>query len=1126
MRSGMTKSAITRTSRSAPGGVRPGRHGDHGQRCAGLLLAALVLAGGCKRETPAAPAAATAPPQPPIAPLAANAFDAAPFAVPSQFTTGTTFELKWAAPRKVRRVVVEFGDAPRPASPEQVRVQYWHHHWNGTADPAPAERDPINVGWDAEDDWFAGTWRDVSVRRQAEGKRWTFAFNLTGPEELPGFTGQGVRHRRTLRLRLVTDQPVAPPTRLRAITGSFLRPLAVRVEFGQPAPQGLKSNGQTETGRLEVFNGGLTALRAVKGSGLRVTGRDTWSLPAGANGALEADLLLAEHPTDANTDRTVLTVRSSWRPFSVAANEVARGDRILVDDLGVLVTTAADPTSLADQREDVREDAGQTIYRRVFAMPEQQLARAWTDMPLKRPLYYVHGLPGNRNAMQQLPNGSLLITRARRWFERLPSAQDSARKLWPGDFLGLMFGLPPDRQCGGRRLLDGYLPQLTTWWYAGSVFYEQTTMLDSLSGDLADLEGDEPTVLLMRVRMVNTGAQTPDTATLCFTAHHEQGERLRLDGDQMLGTPLAAAAAPDQRRLRYLLDTRQRGTLAPENNGVRWTLALGPGESHEVFLTIPSVTLTEPGEIAGLRQRDHAQATARLVTYWRTRLAQGTQLTTPEPWLNDFWRAHLQHELVNCVRERGSNRLHAHVGTFSYGVFPSESAMMIVDLDRRGHHEEAARCLESFLNYQGTVPLPGRYATYDGVFYGAGGHEDGGYNQSHGWVMWAMAQHWWLTRDRSWLDRAAPQLVRACAWVANERSRTRTSSGAAPGARPREEGLLPPGRLEDVQESWHWLVNNVYTAWGLEAVAGALADSGHPEAARWQTEARDYRQTILQAFTESRVLTPVVRLRDGTYVPKYPSRLLARGRGHGWLRETLEGALPMVITGLLDPQSPEARWILEDYEDNLYVSREYGYDIPAFDRFWFSRGGFSMQANLLAGVLPYLYRDEVKHFLRGYFNAFTSAFYPEVRMLNEHSTPELGYPGGDHFKTSDEAQSISWLRQMFVREQGRDLYLGQALPRAWLADGQRVGIARAVSYFGPVSWRLESQANSGTIVVHLEPPTRTPPARIILRLRHPAQRPLLGVTLNGQEYRDFVPDREWIILPGSLSGPQTIVARY
>jgi len=93
-----------------------------------------------------------------------------------------------------------------------------------------------------------------------------------------------------------------------------------------------------------------------------------------------------------------------------------------------------------------------------------------------------------------------------------------------------------------------------------------------------------------------------------------------------------------------------------------------------------------------------------------------------------------------------------------------------------------------------------------------------------------------------------------------------------------------------------------------------------------------------------------------TYVPKYPSRLYERGRAHGWLRETLEGSIFLLYYKLIAPGSPGARWILKDYEDNLYISNQYGYEIPAFDAFWFSRGGFSMQAQLLDGPPPYLYR--------------------------------------------------------------------------------------------------------------------------------------------------------------------------
>ncbi len=60
-------------------------------------------------------------------------------------------------------------------------------------------------------------------------------------------------------------------------------------------------------------------------------------------------------------------------------------------------------------------------------------------------------------------------------------------------------------------------------------------------------------------------------------------------------------------------------------------------------------------------------------------------------------------------------RRYAHVGTFSYGVFANESAMMISDLDRRGCHQAAEQCLQTLLDFQGTVPLPGNFKIDRGV---------------------------------------------------------------------------------------------------------------------------------------------------------------------------------------------------------------------------------------------------------------------------------------------------------------------------------------------------------------------------------------------------------------------------
>ncbi len=1071
----------------------------------GLLL---VSAGGARWQAARGEAAQ----------VVGQAFDAAPFGMPLREEGGKAYGVRWPEPRKIRRVVVEFESSATVPDPAQVRVQYWHRVWDGRPDPILAETAAGGEGWTAMDDWSNGGWRDAATRVQADGRRWEFTFAPTGDEEFKDLGQPGVAFRKTLKVRLLAAEALPPVARFHAFTDAVCRPLTVRIMWGRPAEPTVSVDRENK-GHLEVYNGSVAAVRPVAGVG--AAGDDLgWTLPAGGEGAVEADLIMAADPISERYDRTVVTVRTDTRPFSFAADEAARGDRILVNDLGVLVVRGDDGITLEGYRAALKEFPGRTIYDRVAKGPEQSLTRAWSDMPIKHPLWFVHGLPANRNAMRQEPNGGLAITNVRHWFHRpnYKSPKDSDRKLWEGDYLTLRFGFPDDEHRTGRALEEGYLPLLRTRWLKGSMLYEQATILDKLDADLGGVRLDDPTVLLMKVRVLNTSPSASDTARLFLTADAKEQEKLNVDGDRVL------AKSGDGDRLRCLVKTGDRGTLHPLRRGVEWTLELGPSESHELFFAIPSITLTEDAEIDALRRRDFDADTRRICDFWRGLTAQGAQISTPEPWINDFYKAHLRHLEVNCLGDLETARRYAHVGTFHYGVYSNESSMMISDLDRRGYHDAAEQCLQTWLDFQGTAMLPGNFKSKEGLFYGANGSQSGGYNKHHGYTMWCMAEHWWYTRDRAWMEQAAPHLIAACDWVIRERKATMREN--EDGTRPIEYGFLPAGGLEDVQDYWYWLATNACTVWGFDAVAAALTDFGHPDAERIMKEAEDYHRDVMNGIVESRIRAPVVRLRDATYVPKYPSRLYERGRCVGWIRETLEGSLCLLLTGLVAPDSPDARWIMKDYEDNLYISERYGYSIPVFDRFWFSRGGISMQANLLDSPMPYIHMDDTRHFLRAYFNGFASAFYPEIRMCNEHSLPELGYPAGDHFKTSDEANSTYWLRLMFVYERGKDLYLGRAVPRDWQADGMSVSIERSASHFGPLSLRLTSRANTGEMEARVTPPERTPPENIYVRLRHPHKKPIQSVTVNGEDYKRFDPEKEWVILPGSVRGEQLIVARY
>ena len=179
-------------------------------------------------------------------------------------------------------------------------------------------------------------------------------------------------------------------------------------------------------------------------------------------------------------------------------------------------------------------------------------------------------------------------------------------------------------------------------------------------------------------------------------------------------------------------------------------------------------------------------------------------------------------------------------------------------------------------------------------------------------------------------------MIAAADWAFRQRRNTMKDFRYSRGW---ERGWLPAGALEDVDDTFFWLANNALIWRGTEYAARALEAAGHAEAGRIRREADAFKADLIRGFEIQRQHTPLVRLRNGRWVPKYSSRLYLRGRDFGWIREVYEGAMYLLVSGLYDPNSKQGDWILNDYQDNLYPQAPFGYNIENFKDNWFSRGG-------------------------------------------------------------------------------------------------------------------------------------------------------------------------------------------
>jgi hypothetical protein len=997
-------------------------------------------------------------------------FDAAPFGLPLPEGKG----VMWEDPREIHQVVVHFaGAAP---APDKVRLEYWGSRWPEQHLPKDREPGGGSVGWMELGNWYTYKWRVADTEAKADGNTVAFTFRPVNASEYPKLKDYPAAFRYTLKLRVASEAPLPKIERIEAFTDSTLEPRTVNLAW----------KSVPEKASVEVFNGELESSEVTSARSTRLK------------------LRVTANPDPNTLDRTLVTVRKGSQALTFAVDDLKQG-ALFVPHAGAAVLPDGDTRDYAAVAAAQKAAGAKTLYDRVAEMPEQTWRGAWDGMPPKKShIYLPLGLDSGRQRFRLDADGTVRFRSNDHYLKWRPGKETPRLALEPAP---VRFRFQPPLVPVFRTIEEACLPIGQTVWETNGVRITQTAFATELRGAHADgpvPAADASTVFLARFVLTNTTA-SPQNASL--PVNYKSGDSLkplRLDDKGLLWLG-------DNVRAQVLADNAP----AVEAETLNWNWTLAPGDSKTVVFKIPYLVLTEKPEQAALASLDFDKEQREIAGYWRRRLNESARLITPEPMLNEFYRADSGHLLINCEGDPDSGgRRFARVGSFAYGAYGNESCMMVVDLDRRGYHKEAQECLDGWLHYQGTAALPGDFSTKNGVLYGAGGLEAGGYNQHHGWILWMLGEHYRFTRDAPWLQRAAPGIVAGADWVINETRRTADRHEL-------ERGLLPAGSLEDIGDWWTWLSTSCYTWRGLDSAAWALEQIKHPEAKRLRKEADTYHANLLANFRKAADRSPVVRLRDGIAVPHIPSMVHRRGRYFGWICETLEGSLHLLITGALDPRSQEADWIVKDYEDNRYLSNQYGYMVDDFDKYWFGRGGISMQACLLLDVEPYLYRDDVKQALRALFNGEAAQYFPDERMNTEHALPALGDWTGDHYKSSDESNVAGWLRYLFVREEGDALLIGQAVPREWLRPGQQCGIERTATYFGPTSVRYVGGPDE--ITATLEGPRRNPPKEIRLRFRAPGERLPASVTVNGKPWKKF--KGEWVTLPGNI-GQASIVASY
>jgi len=742
--------------------------------------------------------------------------------------------------------------------------------------------------------------------------------------------------------------------------------------------------------------------------------------------------LVSDAPSS-STDRAIVTVRAGSKSFSFLDNDLQSDGAIYVKPFGAVVTKPG---------ATFVKGTGQTVTERVLRMPEQTYDGALKGIPAKnRTKWLSLSPPLNHHKWAVWPNGDCMYL------------DDWA------DFFQTSTGDVADyNRVEPQRVESGCYPVVYANWEDGGLKWEQGYAAVAANGRFEDPTA--PTALVTRVSATNNGS-TRTTARLW----------MRIRGG--LGRPRRIWIVDDVLHQKEDDEKEEivRGRLSYDGWSVRnsdgelcFTVEVPPGQTRSVELEAYSEKATTAPDKIGF-----AAARQETVGYWRSKLAQGANFSVPDERINSIWKSLLIHQYCWGHYDAASGTALPWVAAWQYGPVGSESSQMAKALDFYGHSKMAEDYFVGMWKIQGADGLPALCTNARGCLPGWWG----GYVFNTGYQLWNLCNHYRLTGDRQWLEKVLPHLILACDWIDEQRRTTPTRD--ASGRRALECGFFPPCGLED-EGGWnYWVMTNAYFYLGMSTLAKVLAEIGHPDADRVAREAREYLADIRKGIGESTVLAPVVKLDDGTYVPYIPQHLYSRARRIGEF-ETELGGPQLMICNVYAPNSPQMDWTLNFDEDEVFMKealdRHSIISLKDVETNWFSLGGFAKRQPFLIHMpLAYLRRDQPELAIRAFWNALVAMNYPDINAFPEG----INDYGAADCKTHEEAMWLQQFRWMLVFDDDTGLRLCSMAPREWFEDGKTISVANAPTFFGQVSYRIESHVARQRISAHIELSARKTP---------------------------------------------------
>lgn len=902
---------------------------------------------------------------------------------------------------------------------------------------------------------WQGRWETLNGTIQKQGAQWTYLID---------WKDSLTRQRGTLKVRWIfpaTDRPIRI-RRMTAFTDSKWKTTELVLQTGK--------GKAGKSGIIEMYNGEIIGKK----------GQPSLATKWNTRKPLRLKVRYCT-TTHWMTDRTVLRFKLDDHAFGVAVDDILQNGCVYVEGADLLAASSQAALNLDDYKASI---AGkQTLLDRVDALPDQTFSQAQE---------HVHRAAadlGPTLLSLAADNCKFLVQRdGSVEFNKDPSIYNAAAnahslqkyvcRMTP------VFGAV-DGGAVSRELQNGWIPIVVTEFRKEQVIYRQRTFVapygqDSIAAS-AHLFANRKPLCTTQFTIENPQDQ-PAAVSLAI--------KLLLNAETNETPDLQPAAAgtlaTHSGKVFASVQISEAAGLQQEIKDGVWMLTgrLAAGTKAHVTAYLPGWDCGAEG-IAAIGDPEILAAATE--TYWRRVMQPAMQIEIPDPMLQNLFTASQVHCMLAARNEDYMN-VAAWIASSDYGALESEAQSVIRGMQFTGNHEFALKAHAYFIkryNKEGFIT-----PTYTVM--------------GTGWHLWCISEYYQLTQDKEWLKSNADEIARVCRWLMAACEKTKKID--AFGNKVPEWGLLPPGTMADWEVfNFYFCMNGYYYA-GLNAAGQALAEIDYPGANEMIAAAADLRANILRAFHWTQSQAPVYPLKDGTWVPAYPTHVYCPGPidnfykgedgGRSWCYDVEIGSHHLIAQGVMDPASQDARWMMNHMEDVQFMHNGWGYDGYTAEKNladWFNLGGFAkVQPYYARTTEVYGLQDRVKPFLRSYFNSIVSLLNRENLSLWEH------FHNGAYNKTHETGYYLYQTRMMLLAEKGEQLWLAPFVTGNWLKDGMQVAVRQAPTQWGSMSYQIISHTNHGYIEAKILMPARQVPSEIVLRLRHPEGKPIRSAQVDGK----------------------------